>query len=199
MVVPIVYRKQGEGTIATYDWYDFGSSLGYKRFYAGANDDAGGAKYYLITQQIASDYTKCVITASGGGGTEANFDVMFNRPTTIKGDALVNYTARTAGGGGVTVQVIIYHVTSGGVETQLGTATHAGVAAATQYRQCLKIALTQKSFKAGESLRLCVIAVGGATDYIDIDPAARRTFVETGTGANIYSDFFVDIPFKIDL
>ena len=203
MGLPIEFRRSGEGAVASYDWFDFASGAGYKRYYCAGAYETTNPKYFLTTNSnIDGDYDNLSISTS----SDLDFDITFNTPLTIAGaDAIFNWTIYLVNAAATSsVAINVYHVTSGGTETSIGTATSKTFTAsgAGYIRQCLKFGLTQKSFGVGEKLRINVIWTetdASANIRLFFDPASRQSVTEGGTGATITTDFTCDIPFRIDL
>ncbi|MDD5050993.1 MAG: hypothetical protein PHV93_04645 [Candidatus Pacebacteria bacterium] len=209
--VPISFRKGGDAS-ASYDWVDFSTGLGYRRFYAAAGVLAAGLTYFLTNESSidssSSDQTTSYgyLTPNDGAGSELDidFDVTLVKPMTIgAGYAYVNFTVCLATNPS-TVQstVNIYHVTAAGVETLLGTAQSAARhthAAALHCRDTFRILLTGKTFGVGEKLRVNYVSnASDASFWVYHDPSSGLTGTDAG-GRTVTTDFTVDIPFKIDI
>lgn len=203
MTVGTIFRDRSSKTIASYDWYDAGLGSGYKRFYLGATTNSAATEYFLTNEKIASTRVASTLIVKNTS-TELNFDLTYNNIVRISGAAVMNFTFYNGAGASGHAHVTVYHVSTGAVETSLGTVqTETLTSVGAQYYQlCLKIALTEKSFGVGDKLRIEVILT--ETTNVDnvaiwFDPAGRTTFTEEGTGATIDSSFAIDIPFRIDL
>lgn len=201
MVMSVVFRKLSELS-PTYDWFDFTSGVGYRTYYACA-DNASSAAYFLTTSVIPSSATNARRYLEAQNNTQdRDFDLQFNFPVTLKGDMLVYYSQSIANGGSGAVTITAYHY-DGSTETSIGTTTAATrtSAGAEYYRDSLKIALTERSFAIGEKLRITLSITETANQAYDVyhDPESRATFTETTTGATIGSNMAVCVPFKVDV
>jgi hypothetical protein len=128
-------------------------------------------------------------------------------PAMISGTAFLNasYGIVTNGTTSSYIIVKVYHVTSGGVETQIGTTTSGDtVLNVNEYcRECLTVALTSKHFSIGEKLRLTVegwASSGGAGSVMRVyhDPTSTLTLTDTAT-RTVGTDLIFDCPFKVNL
>ena len=137
-----------------------------------------------------------------------DFDVEFNRPVIIKGDAIVNipFWFNTGGANNFasTITASIRKVTTAG-ETDLvsGSAIIAENfpgAGSGEYMTGIKVDVPNTSFKKGETLRLTIlntVNAQGGTIYLGHDPMSRLSLgpltwtITTSTTAHI--------PFVIDI
>ena len=213
MGVPIIYRKQGESSIASYDYTDIASGPGYITLY-GADDYLSGG--LLVDNPVYSDkiVTYCVPTSTTNYPKEIdkNFDVTFNKNIVIKGKAMVNFSMQVSAG----TSASGYPMTkiskiSEGVETILAsslsgaliTYTHASTSWDRPKMYLFGLELPQVTFAKGDKLRVNVQAYAkysGASPYVAIahDPKSRTdsTFF-TATGD--VSQMSIQLPVKIDL
>ena len=200
---PQVFPPLSEGAIASYDYYDFASSVGYKTFYPA---DFSGATYSLVTETI---YSHAGYTA---GECDLDFDVEFKRACDIKGDVWVNVPCvrfNATGGGltiGYTIQVYIRKYST--TETDLGNAitadnqTEISPTSFVSNMNALKITVAQTHFNAGDKLRVSLVFVGTAEATriaVGHDPKNRTDIGTTGwwtTAGGAQSK--VDIPFVLN-
>lgn len=210
------YFSVGSGVIASYDWIDLTTGLGYRKYYACASNLSAGYSYFLTQRSdYDADPNKQGVSSFNNANYEKkydlDFDIEFNVPAVIANAyATLNmmyYLWASAGEtayGYVVVSIIHY---DGSSETNIGTATSAVdsvVGLATSYfRLCFNFALTQKKFAIGDILRLTVevwAKVTGASGQCGIyhDPGSRVTQTEA-SGGTAGTDLVVDIPFKIDI
>ena len=167
MAVPLMKKKSflrsGEPKIASYDWYDFASNIGYKNFYATGGYDDAAKSYFLSPVLISSDEENCKLTI-GATTTELNFDITFNKPVTIAAaDAYITFFLYHSGILNSYLQAILYHVAADTTETSIGgdTSNSLVTAGADTYYKCFKFTLTKKHFAKGEKLRLSLLYTGG--------------------------------------
>ena len=210
--IPIYFRRTSP-KIASYDWVDFTSGAGYKKFYGACAINAGPTKSYFLTTKVIDSATGSgamglttrgigTWAAGAGGDIDIDFDITFNVPAYVAtATAMLNYTFWNDGTASTTATINVYHVSTGAVETSIGTIT--GATQTTDdayYRECFKIALTGKTFGVGEKLRLNVILTNlAATGIIIIyhDPSSQITVAEAGALRTIGTDLVFDVPFRI--
>ena len=193
---PQVFPPLSEGAIASYDYYDFASSVGYKTFYPA---DFSGATYSLVTETI---YSHAGYTA---GECDLDFDIEFKRACDIKGDVIINIPcARYNPSGspatiGYTATVYIRHW-DGTTETELGNAVATqsdsiGTVTWHYKMNALKVTVADTHFAAGETLRVTVVFVqtGAERVYLGHDPKGR-TFTNWTYGTQMR----VDVPFRLN-
>ncbi len=201
IVIPRVFRNDRERTLINYDWVDLAGGVGYITYYAGASTATGSAITYFLTRNTF-DGQPINLVGTGTSSTDINFDIEFQSPTQIGGDAIINFTQFGGNVSAGTSTITIYHVDVDNNETSLGTkttVTRAGTVT-TPYRECLKIPLTKKHFAIGEILRVNLIFAhtGGNNGFVYFDPASGLTKTDN-LGRTVGTDFVCDIPFKIDL
>ena len=198
MGMPAIYRKQGEGALASYDYLDYASGVGYKKYYLCGADTSAGDIYFLTNLPIASD----TYVMSTVGTCDIDFDLNFVNPAIIGGECWINYTMITGGPGTNGIfQFNIYHVRAG-AETLLGTITDGTTTGTNTNRKCVKFTISKKAIAIGDILRVNVIVtrtLGAAGPTWYYDPSSRQTFTETSTGSTLPSDCVIYMPFKIDL
>ena len=154
------FLRSAEGSIASYDFYDFSSLLAYKTFYAMGTNEG----YFLMTEAVGSNDNDRMTQIAAG--VELNFDVVFQVPKRIGGKAFVGVTLFLLGGGTPPatgqVKVKVYHV-RGGTETAISsqiTSDNMSVNGEIDYRLMIQVDLTPTNFKKGDTLRLEVIGSG---------------------------------------
>lgn len=210
MPLPVTFRNTGENIIASYDWYDAGLGAGYKKFYAACSVASGAAvastsavaQYYLTSQPVDSDYEQKSLSVNDGT-SEVDFDLEFQNPQIVKGEALVNYSVAQNTGTTHTT-FTFYHVNLAGTETQIGQTLTSDTSEgeAFEVRRLAKITLAKTHFAIGEKLRINVSFFTNATTAtIWFDPGSRETLTEGGGAGTIVigTDMTIYIPFRIDL
>lgn len=196
-VLPIVFRQGGDAPTVQFQWIDYLSNVGYARFYPCASKNSVAQTYFLSTQGDIDAYIPSTEFTTG----ELNFDFTFKVPMVVQAaDAIVNFTQRVTGTTTSSIVVKVIHVDAAAAETVIGTFTCPTRApgATIRYRECCKIALTQKAFKVGENIRLSmeVTASGAASCQVYHDPTSFLTYADDFT-RTVGSDITFDCPFKI--
>ena len=206
-LVPEVFRFQGQRPQIV-NWEDIIDGCGYKRFYA-AGSVASGAEVHFLTSRILD-------SSSYRAGTGWGFKQTVNSSTTdyeiitqvpfilASGSAIINFSeSSNRDGEYIQNHLLLYHVTTGGTATLLGSfncPTRLGETTSPHinYRECAKIAVPRKKFSIGEIIRLTVSGAAMGLGYYYIDPHSTTTFTDP-EGRTIGSDFIVDLPIKIDI
>jgi hypothetical protein len=209
-ILPKVFNTGASKASSSYDWYDFASGAAYKKFYLAAGKTSAGGSYFLTdstdigsasdTDAAGSTYELRLDAATTA---DRDFDLTFNTPHVIAGTAYISGRltcfgdiARTAN-----IKVTIYHVTSGGTETSLGSVTgptRTGTPVNT--KECFAIPLTQKSFAKGEKLRVTLeLTTNGNYATVYHDPSGRSTATDSMNGGTLNSQFIVMVPFRVSL
>lgn len=202
MGVPRVYRKEDERAIASFDFFDLATGIGYKRSYC---MDVDGD--FVLSQNI-------LYGNIGFSNFTTSIDIDFDssvalKPFTIKGDFFINIpmTRVRDGTGGsslmsYTVTVTIRHW-DGSTETDLGTdsATESSNMSANQVKHkvhAFKININKRLFKVGDLLRISVIGTAESSEFgtttLGHDPKSR-----TFTNFTDSSAITIDTPFDTDL
>ena len=196
--------------IPTYDFVDVEEGIGVTTYYAYTSEDTGGTVYNLTRSQPFS-YT---ISSDTGtlSGTESVFNFTtpaFNLPRVLKGTPLITLTWRVTNSSGSNDNHLIIrliHVTSGGTETIISTATGLSYSSAngTMKTTALKLATitTPQLVKEGEFVRLEVAMVAdtaGSTPvgHLAHDPQNRDDATFT-TGNFDTTTLIFYVPFRID-
>ena len=198
--VPIVFRSGSGNLTFNVDYLDYAQNAGYKRYYACGGEDSAADVYFLTTKQLYSS-NSLVWTAAGNETKDLDFDITFNNPVYVAAADLSCSFTQMALSSCYTI-ITIYHVTSGGTETSLGTkTTKTRTGGSSIYRECLKIPLTAKGFAVGEKLRLNVqfVDTDAGNSKIYHDPASGLTLTETATARTVNTDFYIDVPFRVDI
>ena len=198
--LPVQFR-QAAPLLFNVDFFDFISGAGYKRFYLAGLEDSVGQKFLLTNDTgLSADENNARLL----GTTDTDYDITFDNPVTIAAaDASISYTVFASGAGGQSMTIVwtVYHVTSGGTETSLGTVTDTGsdgVGGNAWYRRSVKLALTSKRINKGEKLRVNVAATQTAATFgYYIDPSGLTVTGGTGGSASPTAD--INVPFVLDL
>ena len=198
MPVPINYRTGGE-VLASYDWENLVSGIGYRRFYGCSAQLASGNEEFLTNQSSTDSKPN-----RQRGNSPYIFDVAFGRPAYIEGTAFVNLSTQWNSGLANTTRFIItiYHVDALGAATSLGTATSSTKSYGT-YRHCIRITVTGKHFGIGESLRVHVnenvVTGSSGQQFLYMDPASRASITDSEDGTVSGTDLSIDVPFRVDI
>ena len=185
--------------LASYDYFDFATGLGYKKYYMAGLADSVGNKFILTDDDgLLADLDNYRV---GANGTDVDFDITFNNTISIAAaNATISYTIKTEAAAAITMAWTIYHV-RGGSETSLGTITDSTTTAGglAYYRKSMKVALTAKDFQIGDILRVNVIVTSNValgTAFMWIDPAGALSAADT-LGRTVNTSANINIPFKL--
>jgi hypothetical protein len=216
MAIPTVFSQKGSDAVASYDWLDVTSGVGYRKYYLAISQLSGSNLYFMTPQNMdASTYPYLTGNDGSAGGLvnrqDLDFDIEFKIPAQLKGDLIFNITHteyNTANTNSSYVVANIYHV-KGVTETLLATAsspvrTSASTDSANPscWREALKMPITLKKFAVGDKLRVNVLYYfghnGAGTGYytLYLDPTNHATTTPVVTESKIAA---IDAPFKIDI
>ena|SRR3990167_1294573 len=203
--LPVVFRSGGGDNTFSFDWFDAVAGAGYKSFYAAGAKNSAGNIYFLTTNStFKSDEGNFTVD---GDSRDLDFDITFNQPITIAAaDVFIQYGLIMNGidANNMTPTFKIYHVTSGGTETELLSVVGPTTSDADPVRRetrLVKAAITSKVIKIGEKIRFNLTTSStnmGANCVFYYDPSGHLTFTD-GTGGTGNSSLKIDIPFKIAL
>jgi hypothetical protein len=149
-----------ESAIASYDFFDLATGVGYKEFYAmdGVNDTTNEKGLITFATIKANNGS-----TTAGAGVTLDFDMVANSPLTLQGNAYVqtSWAYDTLGSGDtITTYVKLYKV-SGGTPTQLGatqTISELFTSSGTTYTtRTGKMVIPLTLLKIGDTLRLEVV------------------------------------------
>lgn len=186
--MPVNFPIPGESAIATYDYADVVSGLGYQNFYTFQTViDSGGVETaypQLSSELIPSNYNATLI--STGGTLVTNFDTSsFNSPRTLKGRAYFSCTGTQTVSTGGRVDFKLQKV-SGATVTDICSTTGTSDFTTSNQFHIVHADLTETHLAIGDILRLVITLVRTAgTLTITVDGGA-----DTATAR---------IPFKIEL
>ena len=124
---------------------------------------------YILTRDGGNSYP--LIQESAAGAFDVDFDLTINKPTIFAGIAYIDFNQNlrvigTPGVGQCYITFTVYHY-DGVTETSLGTVTTLNLSgsATTNRISKVKIAITRKSFKIGDTLRLTAYGALNAGAY----------------------------------
>lgn len=228
--IPKIFRRTSPLNV-NFDWTDFASGAGYVLYYAGDvklyNSVTGDIQYNILADRIfKSHYGACFTfgTSDVCDGVyrkviDIDFDILMNMPQTLKGRALIDFTARVlavGAGNGFGCAIFRLRKWDGTTETEIAaTYTYAGTlqgqgGVTGQYYKTdtTFIDVPTTHIKKGEYIRLTVEgwvnheAGGTRTDmWIVHDPKGRTTSAAVGlTWDALYpTELEISLPFKINL
>ena len=211
--LPINFPLPSESAVASYNYVDVETGLGITTYYLAQQKDDGGVDYIMTPYTLASHRSVIVFDAGWGAATTFTFySGVFNSPRYLKGRIDFNFCAAFNGTAGATMEheVKVYHY-DGSSSTQIGgtwTSETLTLAAATE-TMCANgsITSTGTNFKKGDQIKVEVILnrTGSYGDYeLGIDPQARDSDQVTpllvkATYPNLFTNFTMDIPFRVEL
>jgi len=206
--LPGGFRKSSE-IIASFDYFDYVTGRGFRSIYLAQSRDSGGVSYFATTDSsIASDPNATTTTNNrfidDTSGLKS-FDITFNVPARVGGDAFINYTMQlTAASVDAHATFEIFLVNSAGTETSIGSVTGATTSSpgggGVTLRLNAKITLTETSIAIGEKLRIKARTfrdAGGGTVRLFIDPAAIVSATESPAGGTVPYNTVIRMPFII--
>ena len=210
--LPINIPIPPESAVASYSYADVASGTGFITYYLFNTEDDSAKDYHLASNTIRSNDTNVTNTTTSGTFVEVineDFDILFNKPQSIRGVAtMVLATGSNNGGSGTATHYAVatlYHY-DGSTETQIGTVQSPAIANSTAgvsapFTMELNIA-NRVLFSIGDTLRLTVQIYGKATSGTDtfsfyhspLDLAAT-----IGGTALDTTQSLINIPFVIEL
>ena len=223
MPLPIVYRKSAEAINATYDFFDGASAIGYKDFYCINTSTTDATTEILSPVRIASSqpvFTTGTWTVAKTLNRSKTWELLINKPIIFEGNFSVACTIITEtlpDTRDVYMDVLIYHVSTGGTATllkgQSGANVSLGAAADVSARLNTTAKITARKFAKGDTLRIITqwysegsaatgtarIFMDGAerADSLEVDRQYRAADVAHAVYNN--SDMIITVPFRIDL
>ena len=207
--IPVEFRRGGEGAVASYDYQDIADGTGFKILYPG---DASGANI-LTTNAF---YSLKGYTRTTGASITTEFDLLFNRPANIRGNAMISVPLAMDNNGGSShtssqsgAYIDIYHVDGAGAESFIASGSNVffypdtAIGAAAYTMQSAIISLTRKHFKKGEAIRLKLTTPIAFSSSHPItmghDPKARTDLGEDSLAWPHGAIAEFHLPFELDL
>jgi len=211
------YRKSGEIN-ATYDYYDVAAGTGIINFYAGAAPTKYSAGIALASSAIISNnkfysqpiFEKKALADTGAGAAQKafdiDFDVLVNKPLTLKGTCIVNVPIRLYGTGTTSGSIVAkWRKWDGVTETDIasGTSFIYTATTATYFMTSEYINVPTTLIKRGEYLRLTIEGWYQTTPsrtegfWIAHDPMGQVNAEWTST--TIPSILTAQLPIKINI
>lgn len=206
--------------VASYDYTDIANGTGIQSFYGAQATSSGAAiQYILVTDEGL--YSNVIAEKSTWTGarkllSNVNYDVKFNLPQQIKGDAYVSFSQgahKTAGITSTNVKVNLYHVNKDGTELLMASGEsnqtkNSGANNDETDTVTLPLDITKRwLFKKDEILRLNMNLYGtGGTAGISgygCDPKDRDDILTASGGIVIENAYTtqlkLQVPFLIDI
>jgi len=215
MGYPVPFSTKG-GAIASYEWLDITSGVGYRTYY-GFKENTATADYSLVTTSIfdSGGYIRAdmsTVDATYIKGIDIDFDIVLARPAYVQGLAYFNCTVKAyaqanCDGNHYVVATLVHY--DGSTETELASAqsetTNTPESSTEYFRHALVLDVTAgKKFKIGETLRLTVEVWGNDTQgtmtfHLFFDPSSRLTVTDHPNGATTGTDLKLHVPFRVDI
>ncbi len=188
------YRKSAE-VLSTYDFFESILGTAFIKFFLLGTKDSAGLKYHLTTDSSIGSHGENLRIVDGG--INIDFDIPVELPFKILArDAIISMSSERISGADKTLTYTVFHVTSGGTETSLGSVITEDIALNKRGRRAMKISMTEKRFKKGEKLRLNVTASAAMTAWWD--PVGRLSIVEQiGGNATTNSQAVLLLPIEV--
>lgn len=210
------FRKSGEIN-AVYDYYDIAAGTGIINFYAGSAPQkytAGIATSAAIISNnkfySAPIFEKRALADTGGGDAvkvfDLDFDVVMNKPLTLKGTCIINVPIRLYGTGTTSGSIVAYwRKWDGTTETNIASgASYISTAiAATYFMKSVYMNVPTTLIKKGETLRLTIEGWAQTTPsrtegfWIAHDPMGQVDAEWTST--TVPSILTAQLPIKINI
>ena len=203
MALQTKFRRSPEKAIASYSYFDIAEGSDLIEFLPFLTTSDGSNLSGAMTINTS------VYGASSGAAnltaTNKDFDVVFNLPKIIEGNAFCITPIRIQGTGNGKVYATIKHVDLNGVETTIGAQATSesviggGGGVSADKKVITKFTIARKKFKKGEKLRLNLSgASSGSVEKADIGLSPVNTQLSTVFATNgSRSSLF--IPFRNEI
>lgn len=183
--------------VASYDFLELATGVGYAKFYCFDTEDASGADYNIISEVIE---TKNQSTNSNN----LEFSTTFNQLTTIEGDMFIRmHWGFRDNGNGSTLNATV-SIQKNGVEVGTVTSEDLTSTANVSAKEVMKVNIPRTSFATGDVLtaEVTISTSGSIILYFIAHDPEDGGFTPGGGwtgGALTESQFKLTIPFKIAL
>lgn len=179
-MIPEKYRKSSEA-IATYNFTDVASGLGYETFYLFISENNAVTEYHMSNIQAYGN-SATMTNTSGDFVTGA-----FNLPRVLKGDVYLDIygssqTAYTCSGS--------LYLTRDSTDTLIGTFIMDPITDATTQPRTAKLSVPATIIKSGDILKLHLGVGGNAANTLIFDPSGKWS--QTATTK-------IHLPFKTNI
>lgn len=211
--LPEVIPRNASNTLLSFNFTDYIGRTGYVTYYGIATN--GSLRSLSPARIDSNDYATTTVPGLAlNMDLDYDFDILFNNPATVKGDAFVSVTYSGNNGGSANAvtcytKIKIVHVNTAGTETIIGAqqTTDSLVVATgtgTSYgkRATCKFTISKKHFSIGEKLRVSVEfwtirgAGAGHTATLYHDGSNRDGPADQTTALGTDStDLVVNVPF----
>ena len=195
MEFPKNFPPISEPLLPSYDWFDFGTNTGYKRFYCAGTEEG----VFLTTQTFVSGSYSGIAEPT----VDTDFDITFKTALDIKGKVIISFPAVLHNNevgtetiaGALTLRIRKY---SGTTETEVANTTFnysqsLGTGAYSYEQRAFSIEVPQTHYAAGDVLRFTVgianVTLGRILYYYSTEDL-------TVTGLRS-SQLTLDIPFNV--
>ena len=202
--IPDQFTVDPESAIASFDFEDIVTGLGFVTFLGTASEDDSAIDFHLITESLFSSVSGT--RSNSAGTTTLDFDTsIFNLPRTAKGTAFFSAGIGVNSTDTIKLLVQLKHVDSGAnvinITSEITTKTHQGTSGNTSTMVFINLPITEKHFKKGDFLRLEVkmIKVSGSLRIeIGHDPKNQdgTSLRPSVSGTTVMS---LLMPFKVDI
>jgi hypothetical protein len=210
--LPINFPLPSEGSIASYNYKDLASGLGYVSFYGATFLDSTETVVYSLIDNVIQSYQEKT-TPGINTNTTYDLDATFNYPCVLNGKCYIVIPMLNNNSGGnafvVTINASLYKYD--GSETQIGgTITKALTVnsnpSATIWDYLVGYFETggKINFKRGDRVRLKINVVNGGNLYsgdnggFASDPANLNNHSGSGNSGWLHSILKLDLPFVIN-
>lgn len=196
-IIPTEIPILTANAIASYDYIDLSSGLGFINYKGFTTSLSGAVVYNLGTQTV---YSHTIAKTDTGADPVINFDSSpFNLPRTAKGTAYVSIGFGIVGGGTANVQCQLQKVDGSTVTdiSPLTSGANIGGAGTSVGMWLVPLTLTQTTIGVGQYLRLGVTITGDGADLHEFghDPQGRAGVIVSGASVTTALNCYV--PFRI--
>lgn len=204
MGVPKKYRNIRENRIASYDWTDISSGIGYIEFYgcqeqiveSGSQNDYG----VLMTQAINSAVLTVRVDNGNYGKDGFSFETSeFNMPRVINGEVWISGGGKENGNsGGDDLYLEMKKIKTDDSEESLGSVVVGKWGGSEERNFFGRITISNHKIKQGEKLKLVLDATKGS-DTSDITIGTSPIDKNPKNWTDTTSQLKIAIPFNINL
>lgn len=214
-LLPTNFQVPSESVISSYDFTSLMDGAGYVTFYLCQYKDSTGTHYAMTNQLLYSTLIGKDYYNSSGSDTLTFYSPAFATTRIIKGTINFNFCAKGyLGSGGQTYifEIKVYHY-DGTTSTQIGstwtsqTVDLGSPAEVTNFNGFVDVS-NQKKFNIGDKIKMEVkityTTTSGGNVVFGLDPQNRDIAVQAidfypSTDPNAFTQFKVNIPFKVDI
>jgi hypothetical protein len=210
--VPDFFGQGSETNIASYDYVDIASGTGMIELYCGlattSNKIMSNIKFY--SSHVSTYYATPGIQANWTTALDYDFDILINKPLTIKGNAMVNVPVAAYDPGTQARATCYIRKWDGTTETDIVSGSSdpviqvgAGSTGWLYGQSATKLVVPQTNFKKGEYLRLTIVLeykCTSASVFVAIghDPMNRSVGLSGSWSTSIPTILLFQCPTRID-